>query len=256
MASSLIAILAASILALVFLGLWLSARGKLASLTAAASAVPAPAPVDPDSRLEALREEFIGSQKEIIFTLSELVEFRTRESETHVERVAEFARIFAEILGLDAKEALLLTEAAPMHDIGKIGLSDYIIHKPGALTTEELEMMRDHTQIGHDILARHHGPLFQRAATIALEHHERWDGSGYPRGLKGEAISLSGRIVALCDVFDSLSNPRSYKAAWALEKTVEFVKDSAGHHFDPKLVDAMSGNMDRFLKVLVRMRDR
>jgi response regulator RpfG family c-di-GMP phosphodiesterase len=208
------------------------------------------------SSIESLKEEFFNSQKELVFTLSELVEFRTRESETHVERVAEFARIFAELLGLDRDETMLLAEAAPMHDIGKIGMPDYIINKPGSLTDEELAIMRSHTQIGHDILARHKGPLFRKAAAIALEHHERWDGTGYPRGLKGEAISLSARIVGLCDVYDSLSNPRPYKSAWTLEKTVQFIRDGSGGHFDPSLVAVMTAHMDRFYKVLVSMRDR
>ena len=255
--SLLIAVLAL-FFALVFLGLWLAAKKRLAALKTApkAAAAPAPAPSERDPRSAALCEEMVATQKEVIITLAELVEFRSHESATHVERVAAFAAIFAEILGLDADVSLLITEAAPMHDIGKIGLPDYIIHKPGALTTDELKVMRSHTNIGHDILAKHDRPLFRMAATIALEHHERWDGSGYPRNLRGEAISLPGRIVALCDVFDSLSNARPYKEAWPLEKTVKFIEDGAGHHFDPALVDHMTEHMDRFLKVLVAKRDR
>jgi putative two-component system response regulator len=246
--------------ALVFLGLWLSARRKLAQAAKAASgptvlATSAERSAGAD-KLAALAEELSATQKEVIITLSELVEFRARESATHVERVAEFAGVFADALGMDATDALLLTEAAPMHDIGKIALPDYIIHKPGALTTDELTIMRSHTKVGHDILAKHDRPLFRKAATIALEHHERWDGSGYPQGLRGESISMAGRIVALCDVFDSLSNARPYKDAWPLEKTVKFIEDGAGHHFDPALVDLMTRHMDRFLKILVAKRDR
>jgi putative two-component system response regulator len=252
---TIVAVVLCLILALAFLGLWLSARTKLAKLSAPAKTTPLSADSS-DAKFRVLTDELVSTQKEVIITLSELVEFRAHEPATHVERVAEFARIFAEALGLDASEALLLTEAAPMHDIGKIGLPDYIIHKPGALTTDELTVMRSHTQIGHDILARHDRPLFRMAATIALEHHERWDGSGYPRGLHGEGISLAGRIVALCDVFDSLSNARPYKDAWSLEKTVKFIEDGSGHHFDPKLVELMTGHIDRFLKVLVAKRDR
>lgn len=243
------------LVALAFLGLWLSARSRLAALSSNPPVVPA-APVPPDERLRLLAEELTSTQKEVIITLSELVEFRARESATHVERVAEFAKIFAEALNMEAGEALLLTEAAPMHDIGKIGLPDYIIHKPGALTTDELVVMRSHTKIGHDIFIKHDRPLFRIAATIAFEHHERWDGSGYPRGLKAEGISLAGRIVALCDVFDSLSNARPYKKAWTLEQTVKFIEEGAGHHFDPTLVELMTKNMDRFLKILVAKRDR
>jgi response regulator RpfG family c-di-GMP phosphodiesterase len=246
--------------ALVFLGLWLSARRKLSegkvAAQGAASASKSAIQTAGDDRLVAITEEMVATQKEVIITLSELVEFRARESATHVERVAEFAGIFATALGLEASEALLLTEAAPMHDLGKIGLPDYIIHKPGALTTDELTVMRSHTKIGHDILAKHDRPLFRMAATIALEHHERWDGSGYPRGLRGDSISMAGRIVALCDVFDSLSNARPYKDAWPLEKTVKFIEDGAGHHFDPALVEVMTKNMDKFLKILVAKRDR
>lgn len=240
--------------ALVFLGLWLSARARCLRLGAAeARARGGP---DVEERVRALTQEIVDGQREIIITLSELVEFRNRESETHVERVAEYARIFAEILGLDPDEALLLAEAAPMHDIGKICLPDYIINKTGSMTTEELSLMQNHTRLGHDILARHKGPLFQRAAQIALEHHERWDGTGYPQGLKGERISLFARIVGLCDVFDSLTNPRPYKDAWPIDRTMQFLTDSAGLHFDPRLVERMRENTDRFLKVVVRMRDR
>lgn len=246
--------------ALVFLGLWLSARKKLsqgiATTSGAAAASKVAVQTAGDEKLAAYTAELTATQKEVIITLTELVEFRARESATHVERVAEFAGIFAEALGLDAGETLLLTEAAPMHDIGKIALPDYIIHKPGALTTDELTIMRSHTKVGHDILAKHDRPLFRMAATIALDHHERWDGSGYPRGLRGEAISQAGRIVGLCDVFDSLSNARPYKDAWPLEKTVKFIEDGAGHHFDPALVELMTKHMDRFLKILVAKRDR
>jgi len=247
----------------VFLGLWLSERARSARAAAQVGAQAAAATLqrsgetsDVEARVKALTDKIVEGQREIIITLTELVEFRNRESETHVERVAEFARIFADILGLDPEEALLLTEAAPMHDIGKIGLPDYILNKTGSLSTEELAIMQNHTRLGHDILARHHGPLFQRAAQIALEHHERWDGTGYPQGLRGEGISLFARIVGLCDVFDSLTNPRPYKDAWPIDRTMQFLADGAGHHFDPRLVARMTENTERFLKIVVRMRDR
>ncbi len=253
-----IAILAV-LAAFVFFGLWLSTRARCAQANKEIETVTqkrADDSTDVDARVAALTQTIVEGQKEIIITLTELVEFRTRESEAHVERVAEFAKIFADILGLDPEESLLLTEAAPMHDIGKIGLPEYILHKTGSLSTEELAIMQNHTRLGHDILARHEGPLFQRAATIALEHHERWDGTGYPQGLKGENISLFARIVGLCDVFDSLTNPRPYKDVWPIDKTMQFILDGAGHHFDPRLAQRMSENTERFLKVVVRMRDR
>ena len=243
---------------LLFLGLWLSARARCVQATARAEAavVTASQSTDVDGRVKALSEKIVEGQRQIIITLTELVEFRTRESEAHVERVAEFARIFADILGFDPEQSLLIAEAAPMHDIGKIGLPDYILNKTGSLTTEELAVMQNHTRLGHDILARHEGPLFKAAAQIALEHHERWDGTGYPQGLKGENISLFARIVALCDVFDSLTNPRPYKDVWPIDKTMQFLGDGAGHHFDPRLVARMTENTERFLKIVVRMRDR
>lgn len=256
---TLIVAIVAALAAFVFLGLWLGTRARCAEARAKAEAaerVGAQASSDVELRVKALTDKIVEGQKQIIITLTELVEFRTRESETHVERVAEFARIFADILGLDPEESLLLTEAAPMHDIGKIGLPDYILNKTGALSTEELAIMQNHTRIGHDILARHEGELFQRAAKIALEHHERWDGTGYPQGLKGERISLFARIVGICDVFDSLTNPRPYKDAWPIDKTMQFILDGAGKHFDPRLAQRMSENTERFLKVVVRMRDR
>lgn len=244
---------------LIFLGLWLSARSRCVQATARAEAAAmsktAESP-EVEERVKALTDRIVEGQREMIITLTELVEFRSRESETHVERVAEYARIFADILGLDPEESLLLSEAAPLHDIGKIGLPDYVLNKSGALSTEELAIMQNHTRIGHDILARHQGPLFQRAAQIALEHHERWDGTGYPQGLKGEGISLFARIVGLCDVFDSLTNPRPYKDVWPIDKTMQFLSDGAGHHFDPRLVNRMKENAERFLKIVVRMRDR
>ncbi len=253
-----IAILAV-LAAFVFFGLWLSTRARCIQANKKVETVSRQRiddSSDVDARIEALTREIVEGQKEIIITLTELVEFRTRESEAHVERVAEYAKLFAEILGLDPEEALFLTEAAPMHDIGKIGLPDYILNKTGSLSTEELAIMQNHTRLGHDILARHKGPLFQRAAQIALEHHERWDGTGYPQGLKGEGISLFARIVGLCDVFDSLTNPRPYKDVWPIDKTMQFILDGAGHHFDPRLAQRMSENTDRFLKIVVRMRDR
>ena len=253
-----IAILAV-IAAFVFFGLWLTTRTRCAEANKRVETVSRQRVDDSsgvEARVEALTQEIVEGQREIIITLTELVEFRTRESEAHVERVAEYAKIFADILGLQPEEALLLTEAAPMHDIGKIGLPDYILHKTGSLSTEELAIMQNHTRLVHDILVRHKGPLFQRAALIALEHHERWDGTGYPQGLKGEAISLFGRIVGLCDVFDSLTNPRPYKDVWPIDKTMQFILDGAGKHFDPRLAQRMSENTDRFLKVVVRMRDR
>ncbi|MCU0626444.1 MAG: response regulator [Gemmatimonadaceae bacterium] len=177
-------------------------------------------------------------EREVVLRLSRAAEQRDEETGLHVQRIAEYSRILARQLGLpvDAQQRLWL--AAPMHDVGKIGVPDAILRKPGMLTPAERRVMERHVQIGHDILAGSGIALLDDAAIIALRHHERWDGTGYPDRLAGGAIPLDARIVAVADVFDALCTPRHYKPAWPIASAVEFVRLGAGAQFDPEVVDA------------------
>ncbi len=189
------------------------------------------------------KEEIISSQKEILFTLGEMGELRSKETGDHVNRVALYSELLAKHYGLDDNEIKMLKMASPMHDIGKVAISDSILLKPAKLTDEEFEEMRRHSTIGYDIFKKSTHRLLQIAATISHEHHERWDGKGYPRGLKGEDISIYGRITAVADVFDALSHDRVYKKAWTLEEVVEFMKAESGKAFEPRLVDILLDNI-------------
>jgi response regulator RpfG family c-di-GMP phosphodiesterase len=142
-----------------------------------------------------------------------------------------------------------------MHDIGKVGIPDSILNKPGRHTPEEWEIMKTHAQIGHDMLAGSHRPILRAAATVAISHHEKWDGSGYPGGHKGENIHIYGRITALADVFDALGSDRCYKEAWPLDRILEFLKRESGRHFEPRLVDLLLANLPEFLAVRDALRD-
>lgn len=142
-----------------------------------------------------------------------------------------------------------------MHDIGKIGIPDRILLKPGKLESDEYEIMKTHSELGYKILKNSKRPLLQAAAVIAHEHHEKWDGSGYPRSLSGEQIHIYGRIIALSDVFDALSCERVYKPAWPMEKIIEFIRSERGKHFDPILVDLLMGNIDSFISIAQEYKD-
>lgn len=208
-----------------------------------------------EERLRELNEEMAETQRELLWTLSEVVESRSRETAYHVVRVGEYARIIASAAGLPAEEVEIITTAAPMHDVGKIAIPDAILGKPGRLTDEEREEMKRHTVVGKDILGSSSRPLLKAAAVIAYEHHERWDGKGYPRGISGDGISLSGRIVAICDVFDALYNKRVYKDAWPLDKVLELFKADSGTAFDPALVGILFDRLESILEVSRRYAD-
>jgi putative two-component system response regulator len=158
-------------------------------------------------------------------------------------RVGSYCRVLAEALGMGRDVAEMLFLTSPLHDIGKIGIPDRILQKPGRLTDEEWEVMKTHTTIGAELLSGSSSEFMKMARLIALTHHEKWDGSGYPKGLKETQIPLVGRICGLCDVFDALMTARPYKGAWKLDQTIEEIKDGRGKHFDPKLVDS-------FIKIL------
>ncbi len=196
-----------------------------------------------------LQEEIINTQKEVVITLGEVIETRSQETANHVRRVAEYSYLLAKKYGLSEQEARLLRFASPMHDAGKIGIPDAVLNKPGKLTSDETHVMHGHTTMGFDILRKSQREILKIASIVAHEHHERWDGSGYPRGLAGENIHIFGRIVALADVFDALGTARCYKAAWPLDQVLAKIRHERGAHFDPRLVDLLFDFLPDFLEV-------
>jgi response regulator RpfG family c-di-GMP phosphodiesterase len=204
----------------------------------------------------ALQTEVEDSQREIVYILGDAVEHRSRETGHHLRRVAEFSYLLAQGAGLSEYDANLIREAAPLHDLGKIGIPDAILNKPGKLDPDEWAIMKTHAQIGHDLLHPSDKPLLKMGATIAIDHHERWDGKGYPNGKAGEAISMAGRITALADVFDALSSNRCYKGAWSLEAVTGHIRAERGAHFDPHLVDLLLDNLDAFSRIQAQYPDR
>lgn len=202
-----------------------------------------------------LNEEIWQTQHEMLSLLGEVGETRSQETGNHVRRVAKYAQLLGELYGLEEEENRLLYSASPMHDIGKIGISDAILLKPGKLDIDEYEVMKTHSTIGHNILKNSSRPLLKAAAIIAGEHHEKWDGSGYPNALQGPNIHIYGRITALADVFDALSCERVYKKAWPMEKIIDFVSQERGRHFDPDLVDMFMKNIDRFKEIAAKYQD-
>ncbi len=196
-----------------------------------------------------LNESIAETQRQLVLVLSEAIEARSRETGNHVRRVAHGSRLLAELAGLSPADQATLEVAAPLHDIGKITIPDAILTKPGKLDPAEWETMKTHAAAGADMLSKSDGPFFRAGATIALQHHEKWDGSGYPAGLAGEDIHIFGRIVALIDVFDALSSARCYKAAWPAAQAAEHIAKEAGRHFDPRLVRLFVDNLDRFAAI-------
>ena len=202
-----------------------------------------------------LSKEIEESQREIIFTISEIAEQRSNETGKHVKRVALYSKLLAIALGWSEKEADSIYVASSMHDIGKMGTPDSVLKKPGRLTDEEMLVMKDHASIGHKMLRSSKRDIMQMSANIANEHHEKFDGSGYPKGLKGEEITLSARIVALADVFDALGSRRVYKDKWDMDKILELIKEERGKHFDPQIVDKFFENIDDILRIHEDNRD-
>ncbi len=202
-----------------------------------------------------IHNELENTQKEIIYKMGEIGESRSQETGNHVKRVARYSRLLALLSGVGEKNANLLYTASPMHDIGKVAIPDSILKKPGKLTDEEWIIMRTHSEIGYEILKDSKRPILRAAALVAYRHHEKWDGSGYPNGIKGENIHIFGRITALADVFDALGSDRCYKKAWDLEKILKLFEEEKGKHFDPKLVDLFLNNLDKFLLIRDKFQD-
>ena len=185
------------------------------------------------------------AQAETVRRLSMAVEFRDEDTGAHIERIGRFSKLLAEHIGMDAEFCERLSHAAPLHDVGKVAIPDAILLKPGPLTPEERAIVETHAEEGHRLVRGSSSSILDMAATIALSHQEKWDGSGYPRGLKGEAIPIEGRIVAVADVFDALTSDRVYRKAFSVEDAVQMMREQRGRHFDPVLLDA-------FMEVLGR----
>jgi len=194
-------------------------------------------------------------EREAVFRLARAAEFRDPETGAHIQRMAHYSQLIAAGLGLDASQQELILEAAPMHDVGKLGTPDAILLKPGKLTPEEFAVMKQHASIGWEILRDSSAPTLQTAALIAYTHHEKFDGSGYPRGLRGEDIPLFGRIVAVADVFDALTSARPYKPAWEFDRAWEFIRTNSELHFDPRCTAAFLAQRDAVLAIRAQFRD-
>ena len=199
-----------------------------------------------------LRKDIVATQEEVLHTLGELSESRSKETGDHVSRVSLFSEILAHAYGCSKEDVELLKMASPMHDIGKVVIPDSILLKPGKLTEEEFTHMKEHTVYGYEIFNKSKHELLKTAALVSHEHHEKWDGSGYPRGLKGEEIHIFGRITAVADVFDALSHDRVYKKAWSIEDTLDFIKAESGKAFEPKLVDLLLENIDEIRSIKLK----
>ena len=211
---------------------------------------------DAVGEIQALNDDLEATQIEIIERLGTLGEYRSSETGMHVRRVGLYTKTLALLYGIDPQEAEVLEHAAPLHDIGKVGIEDSILHKPAKLTEEEFEQMKRHTLIGEAILGGSDKPLLQLAGEIAGGHHEKYDGSGYPRALSGNAIPLSARLTAIADVFDALFSKRSYKEGWSKEEVVDYFTRERGRHFDPRLVDLFLEHIDTFIAIFNTNRDK
>lgn len=196
-----------------------------------------------------LNQEIEGTQKEIIYTLGQLAEMRSLETGNHVHRVAEYSRLLAEKYGLGSREVEMIRLASSMHDVGKVAIPDAILNKTGPLTPTEFEVMKTHTIRAQEMLGLSDREVIKTAIIIALQHHEKYDGTGYPKGLRGEDIHISARITALADVFDALGNDRAYRQAWEMDAILDLIRAERGAHFDPVLVDLFFENLDAILAI-------
>lgn len=205
--------------------------------------------------VEARTTEIREREKELIFRISRAAEFRDPETGAHIQRMAHYSQVIARGLALGLAQEKLILDAAPMHDVGKIGIPDYILLKPGKLTPEEFEVMKGHARIGYELLKDSGSEIMRAGAEVAISHHEKYDGSGYPNGLKGTQIPLFGRIVAVADVFDALTSERPYKRAWSLDDACRFLEEGRGKHFDPLCVEAFLAGWEEVLDIRQRFRD-
>ncbi|QSZ41627.1 response regulator [Sulfurimonas aquatica] len=201
------------------------------------------------TKIVEFHQEIEETQKEVIYKMGEIGESRSEETGYHVKRVALYSKLLASLVGLSEEECEILYSASPMHDIGKVGIPDSILKKPGKLEIDEWKIMMTHADIGYGILKDSRRPILKAAAIVAKEHHEQWDGTGYPDALSEDKIHIYGRITAIADVFDALGSDRYYKKAWPLDDILEYFKKERGKHFDPQLVDLFFENLDKFLEI-------
>lgn len=202
-----------------------------------------------DGKVKERTQELNDTRLEVIRRLGRAAEYRDDMTGYHIIRMSRYSQQLALAAGMSEQEAETVLNASPMHDIGKIGIPDSVLMKPGKLDPDEWEVMKTHVDIGVEILSGSDFNLMNMAAEIAQSHHEKWDGTGYPGGLVGEDIPLTGRVVAIADVFDALTTERPYKKAWPVDETVEFLKEQSGKHFDPKLVELFIGILPEILQI-------
>lgn len=202
-----------------------------------------------------LNKEIEDTQKEIIYTLGEVTEARSEGMGNHVKRVSKYCELLSKKYGLSEEEVQIIKMAAPIHDIGKVAIPDNILHKPGKLTSEEFEIMKTHSALGYNMLKNSNRRVLKAASIIAHQHHEKYDGTGYPQGLKGEDIHIYGRISCIADVFDALGSKRVYKDPWPLEKILDYFKEESGHLFDPKLIKIFFENIEEIISIRDKFTD-
>ncbi|WP_135077497.1 HD domain-containing phosphohydrolase [Terasakiella sp. SH-1] len=200
-------------------------------------------------------EQLNRAADDLLSTLARAGEYRDSDTGKHVSRVSHYTYLLAKAYGVEEKQAKMFAQAAPVHDIGKIGVSDTILHKPGPLTDEEREAIKKHCEIGAEILSGYSSEIVLIGQRIALTHHERWDGAGYPQGIAGEKIPLEGRIVSIADVFDALTTKRPYKEAWSAEKAFFILEEESGKAFEPKLVSLFIENRSKVEEIMNNLRD-
>lgn len=208
-----------------------------------------------EKQVNAATHEIRWREEEALLLLARAGEYRDEETGNHVIRMAQYSRLIAEELGLEAKTCETIELAAPMHDIGKIGIPDGILRKNGPLTEAEFDIMKKHPVIGHKILSTSSSRIIEMGAVIALGHHEKYDGSGYPSGIIGTDIPLTCRIVAVADVFDALCSERVYKRAWSVEESVDYLENKKGQQFDPQCVDAFLRRIEDIIAIMARYKD-
>lgn len=206
-------------------------------------------------KLRAAYEQIKDSYSEMIFRFALAAEYKDESTGIHLVKIADYCTEIAQALGLSKQDIEYLRYASPMHDIGKLIIPDAILKKESGLTPEEREVMKKHTMLGADIFKGSRSPLLKAARIISLTHHERYDGTGYPQGLKGRAIPIFGRIAALADVFDALTSKRPYKEAYSFEEAVKIIKDSPGEHFDPDVVKAFLSRLSKIRRIWQATRD-
>lgn len=202
-----------------------------------------------------LNLELEQTQSTLLLKMGEVAESRSKDIGFHVKRVAEYSYILALEAGLSQDDANLLKLVSPMHDVGKVAIPDSILNKPGKLSPEDFELMKSHTQVGYEIFRECQGRVLTAAALVAWQHHEKWNGKGYPRGLAGENIHPFARITAVADVFDALASDRVYKKAWEIDKVMKLFEEERGQHFEPKMVDALKACLPKILEIREALRD-